>query len=268
MYKLIAMDMDGTLLNEKKQISEKTREAIMKAKEKGVKIVLASGRPLEGIERYLEELELKSGEDYVLSFNGCLVQNTVTKQTIMKKTLKGRDLHYLYEISKNIGVNIHAFSKMGCITPTLTKYSEVEGNINGIPVHVITYNEVDEAEDITKIMMVDEAEVLEQAIKNLPEEVYKRYTVVRSAPYFLEFLNKEGNKGAGVKALAEHLGITEQEIICVGDAGNDLHMIEYAGLGVAMGNAFEEVKEIADYITKSNEEDGIVEVIEKFILEV
>lgn len=266
MYKLIAMDMDGTLLNEQKIISEKTKAAIMKAKQKGVKIVLASGRPLEGIERYLEELYLKSGEDYVLSFNGCLVQNTVTKEIIMKKTLKGKDLHYLYEISKNIGVNIHAFSKEGCITPNMTKYSEVEGEINGIAVQIVDYATINENEDITKIMMVDEPDILEKAIKELPKVVYDKYTVVRSAPYFLEFLNKEGNKGAGIKALAEHLGIKEQEVICIGDAGNDLHMIEYAGLGVAMGNAFEEVKEIANYITKTNEEDGIVEVIEKFIL--
>lgn len=267
MYKLIAMDMDGTLLTEEKIISKKTKEAIMKAKEKGIKIVLASGRPLEGIERYLEELELRSGEDYVLSFNGCLVQNTVTKEIILKTTLKGSDLHYLYDISKKIGVNIHAFSKQGCITPVVTKYSELEGSINGIPVLEIDYDEIDDNEDITKVMMVDEPNILDEAIKALPKEVYEEYTVVRSAPYFLEFLNKNGNKGVGVKALVEHLGITQQEVICMGDAGNDLHMIEYAGLGVAMENAFEEVKQVANYITKSNENDGVAHVIEKFILD-
>ena len=115
-------------------------------------------------------------------------------------------------------------------------------------------------------MMIDEPEILQKAIDNLPEDLYEKYTVVRSAPYFLEFLNKEANKGTGVGMLADHLGIKKEEVICVGDAGNDLHMIEYAGLGVAMENATDDVKEKAGYITKSNNEDGVAHVIEKFML--
>ena len=267
MYKLIALDMDGTLLREDKTISEATKEAIQQAKNKGVKVVLASGRPLEGIERYLEELNLLSQDDFVVSFNGAIVQRTKTKEIISHITLKGKDLKFLYRLSKELGANIHAFSKEGCVTPELTKYSILEGTINGIDVKVIDYNTIDDNEEIIKIMMVEEPEILEKVISQLPAEVYERYTVVRSAPYFLEFLNKEANKGAGVEALAKELCIDAKEIICVGDAGNDEHMIRYAGLGVAMGNAFEEVKEIADFVTKTNDEDGVAYVINKFILE-
>lgn len=265
MYKLIAIDMDGTLLKENKTISHRTKKAINVACKKDVKIVLASGRPLEGLDPYLEELGIKSEEDYVMSYNGSIVQNAQTKELIFKNILKGSDLSYLYKISKEVGVNIHAFSKAGCITPRMSEYSALEGEINGIPVLEVDYNTVLPDEDIIKIMFVDPEEVLEEVIKKLPQELYEKYTVVRSASHFLEFLNKKSSKGTGVKALADHLGIKKEEIICIGDAGNDLDMIEFAGLGVAMGNAFDEVKAVADYITYSNEEDGVAHVIEKFI---
>ena len=266
MYKLIALDMDGTLLKEDKTISKLTQEVIQKAKDKGVKIVLASGRPVEGIHRYLEQLNLMSGEDFVVSYNGAIVQNTKTKEIISRTVLTGRDLHELYTLSKTLGVNIHAFSQEGCITPKLTKYSILEGEINGIPVVEKNYETIQESEEIIKIMMVDEPERLQEAIDQLPAYLYEKYTIVRSAPFFLEFLNKEVNKGVGVEALANSLGIKREEVICMGDAGNDEHMIRYAGLGVAMGNAFDEIKAIADFVTKSNDEDGVAYVIEQFVL--
>lgn len=265
MYKLIAIDMDGTLLREDKTISDKTKDRIKKSVEKGVKIVLASGRPIEGLERYLEELQLVTEDDFVMSFNGSVIQNAKTKAIISKNILKGSDLKALYRLAKQIGVNIHAFTKQGCVTPIMNEYSQLEGHINGIEVHEVDFNTIDDNEDVIKVMFIDPEPVLAAAIEKIPHHVYEDFTVVRSAPYFLEFLNKASSKGTGVKALAEHLGIKREEIICIGDAGNDLDMIEYAGLGVAMGNAFEEVKAAADYVTLDNESDGVAHVIEKFI---
>lgn len=266
MYKLIAIDMDGTLLREDKTVSEYTKKIIEQARKIGVKIVLASGRPLEGLEAYLDMLGLVSEEDYVICYNGAIVQNVATKEIVGRTVLTGTDLKKLYEVSKELEVSIHAFSKEGCITPIMTKYSQLEGDINDIPVKVVDYSQVTNEEEIIKIMLVDEPEVLQKAVDRLPEELYSEYTVVRSAPYFLEFLDKKVNKGEGVRALAEHLNIKKEEIMCFGDAGNDWHMIAFAGMGVAMGNAFPEVKEIANYITKSNEEDGVAYAIEKFVL--
>lgn len=266
MYKLVAIDMDGTLLQKDHTISARTKKAIQKARQQDVKIVLASGRPLEGMQAYLEELDITSSDDYVLSYNGAVVQNIKTKEVIKRKVLKGKDLHYLYGLSQELGVNIHAFSKDGCITPKMSTYSKLEGTMSEIPVHIIDYSTISNDEEIIKIMMVDEPEILVHAIKNLPKEIYEKYTVVQSAPYFLEFLNKKANKGEGIRVLTEYLGIKAEEVMCIGDAGNDIHMIEFAGLGVAMGNAFEEVKKVADYITKSNNEDGVAKAIEKFIV--
>ena len=268
MYKLVAIDMDGTLLKEDKTISERTKKAIQSAREKGVTVVLATGRPIEGVSRYLEELNMYTEHDYVLSYNGALIQKTKSKEAVAKVALKGEDLHYLRKLSNELGVNIHAFSEeRGLITPKNSKYTEVEANINNIEIHEMNIDNIPDDEVMIKIMMIDEPEILGEAMEKLPKEVYEKYTVVRSAPFFLEFLNKSVNKGVGVELLAKHLGVKQEEVITFGDAGNDLHMIEYAGLGVAMGNAFDEVKEAANYITDTNENDGVAKAIEKFILE-
>ena len=266
MYKLIALDMDGTLLREDKTISEATKKAIDEARAKGVKVVLASGRPLDGLKPYLEELDMYGEDDFVICFNGAQVQKTKSKEIISRKGLKGSNLKEVYQLSKDLGINIHAFSKDGCITPIITKYTELEGKINGIPVTVCDFNTFDEEEEIIKVMIVDEPETIDATMAKIPEDIRKKYTIVKSAPFFCEFLNPEVNKGVGVEMLCHHLDIDPKEVITMGDAGNDAHMVEFAGMGIAMGNAFPELKEIANYITKTNEEDGVAYAINKFVL--
>lgn len=266
MYKLIAIDMDGTLLKEDKSISNVTNRAIQKARAKGVKIVLTTGRPIDGVIPYLKELNLMNKDDYAIAYNGALIQNTKTKDIIAKTLMSLEDAEYLYRLSQELNVNIHALTDKCCITPKWSKYSQLESDINAIPLEFVDFNNLDKNTPIVKIMFIDEPEVLQKAIDKLPKEVFEKYTVLRSAPFFLEFLDKNVNKGKGVEILAKTLGIKKEEVMCIGDAGNDLHMIKFAGLGVAMGNAFPEVKEAADYVTLSNEEDGVAHVIDKFIL--
>lgn len=267
MFKLIAIDMDGTLLMEDKTISNENVAAIESAKKKGVKIVLATGRPLEGIDKYLSDLNLNGEEDYAVTCNGALVQNTKTGKIISKTILKFKDLMYLCNLSKEVGVCIHAFTPNGVITPySPNKYTTLEYTTNDIPLTVVDFNTLDPKTQIIKVLFTGEPENLSEAVKKLPKEIYDKYTCMFSAPYYFEFLNKKSNKGTGVALLAKSLNIKPEEVICIGDAGNDVHMIKYAGLGVAMGNAFEEAKEVADYVTKTNEEHGVANVIEKFIL--
>ena len=266
MYKLIALDMDGTLLNEEKQISPANYEAIQQARENGVKVVLASGRPLVGFRRYLEELNLISQEDYAVAFNGALVQSSEGSEIVSRTTLTVEDYKYLNELSKELKVNIHALTESMVIAPKDNKYTRLEAEMNHISSEIIAVEDVAEDTTIVKVMFIDEPELIEEIIEKIPETVTEKYTIVRSAPFFLEFLHKSVNKGTGVAALAEKLNIKQEEVICIGDAGNDIHMIKYAGLGVAMGNAFPEVKKVANFITKTNEQDGVAHIINKFIL--
>ncbi|WP_163191920.1 sugar-phosphatase [Clostridium thermarum] len=267
MYKLLALDMDGTLLKKDKTISDRTLKALSAARKKGVKVVLATGRPVRGIKKYLAYLGLDRDDEYAVTFNGSAVQTGKSGNMLFEKFITGADLHQVYELSLQHGVHIHAFTEKGqLITPVLNKYTGVESEINDIDIHVKDFKEIKPEDKIIKVMLVDEPEKLDLVYSKLPKELFTKFSIMRSAPIFLEFLNPEANKGLGLSVLSKVLGINKDEVIAVGDAGNDIAMIKYAGLGVAMGNAFPEVKEIADYVTVTNDEDGVAEVIEKFIL--
>ncbi len=266
MYQLIAIDMDGTLLNETKEISERNKEAIRKAKEMGRHVVIATGRPLVGIRKYLEELDMNGDGDYVIAFNGALVQEAKSGRVIAKITLTWQDYQDLYPVSQSLGVHIQALSETHVMTPVANPYTEVEATINDIETEVIPVAKVNPDTTIIKVMFVDEPEKLDEAVRLLPEWVKEKYTIVRSSDIFLEFLDKRVNKGTGVEALSKEIGVNQEKVICIGDAGNDIAMISFAGLGVAMANAFDEVKAVADVITKSNEEDGVAHVIETYML--
>lgn len=269
MYKLLALDMDGTLLKEDKTISMENIAAIEHAKKKGVKVVLATGRPLKGINNYLSTLNLKQDEDYAVTYNGAIVQNTKTGQPISKTLMSLEDLIYLYKLSLELGVGIHAFTTEGLITPSNpNKYTILEHTINDIPLNIVDFRTLSPDTKIIKVLWADEPQKLKAATKKLPKDIHEKYTCVLSSPFFYEFLNINSNKGTGVALLAKSLSIKPQEVICIGDAGNDIHMIKYAGLGVAMGNAFPETKAVADYITTTNEENGVANVINKFILQI
>jgi Cof subfamily protein (haloacid dehalogenase superfamily) len=266
MYQLIALDMDGTLLNEDKVISQRTHETIAALKVMGKRVVLATGRPLKGVMNYVHELNLLDEHDYVVTYNGALVQSTHNNKILLDIPLSVAAYRELYDLSLELGVHIHALTSDSVLTPQNNPYTDIEASINQIPIVVGAVNELDEDTMIVKVMFIDEPGILDAAILKLPQWVKDKYTIVKSAAFFLEFLDPKVNKGAGVKAIVEKLGLGQHQVICVGDAGNDLAMIEYAHLGVAMGNATDDVKAAANYVTKTNQEDGVAHVIEKFML--
>lgn len=268
MYKLVALDMDGTLLNSDKVVSQENKDAIAKARKAGVKVVLASGRPLEGMQSKLDELEINGSDDFVLFYNGSMVQNVSTKEIIHSKISNGQAAKAIAKLANELGGYVHAFSKKhGLITPKNNEYTQIEATINGLDITEFNFTDLEDNHEIIKTMIVAEPSKLTEIISQLSPELHQEFTIVQSAPFFLEFLNPESNKGVGIEAIAKHLGIKAEEVICMGDAENDHHMLEYAGLGIAMENAMDETKAIADYITASNNEHGVAKAIEKFIFE-
>ncbi|CAM4415765.1 Cof-type HAD-IIB family hydrolase [Vibrio agarivorans] len=267
MYKLIALDLDGTLLSSDKSISVENQQAIAKAREAGVTVVLASGRPIQGMRDKLELLNINSDKDFVLCYNGSMVQNIATGEIIHQQIIDGKAAKKVARLAKEMGVYVHAFStEHGLITTEHNPYTDVEANINGLDITEMNFESLSDDHPIIKVMMVADAETLTKTSANIPAELREEFTVVQSAPIFLEFLNPLANKGIGVAAIAEHLGIKQEEVMTMGDAENDHHMLKYAGLGIAMSNAMEETKQIADHITVSNNEHGVAVCIEEFIL--
>ena len=179
MYKLIALDMDGTLLREDGSISARTQQAIADARSSGVHVVLASGRPLVGMERFLQLLALTSHEDYVLSYNGALIQNVGSGKVLSRNMLSGQDARALYQLSQQLGVNIHAFSQQrGLIAPRNSRYTEVERSHNDLTLTLVDFSTLPDDEQILKIMMVDEPELLANAMHHLPEDINSTLSAV------------------------------------------------------------------------------------------
>ncbi len=268
MYKLIAMDMDGTLLKDDKTITTFNKEALKKARELGVKIVLTSGRPVQGIKKYLDELELTGEDDYVIGLNGALICKTSDYSIISSNAvLKGKDLKYIYNKVNHLKTYFHAFTNKEDLINKKSKFSDDEEKRLNLKTRVVDFlNEVQDEDEILKVVLEEEKEILDEITPQVPKELFEEYNVIRSVDFMLEFMNKGCNKATGLEKLGQYLGISKEEIIAIGDADNDTEMIQYAGLGVAMGNAKDEIKKLADFVTRSNEENGVKNVIDKFIL--
>jgi putative hemolysin len=178
------------------------------------------------------------------------------------------DYRFLEKLSREVGSHFHALDRTTLYTANrdISYYTVHESFVATIPLVFCEAEKMDPNTQFLKVMMIDEPAILDQAIARIPQEVKEKYTVLKSAPYFLEILDKRVNKGTGVKSLADVLGIKPEEIMAIGDQENDIAMIEYAGVGVAMDNAIPSVKEVANFVTKSNLEDGVAFAIEKYVL--
>ena len=264
MYKIIALDMDETLLQPNKTISPVDRDALIKAQEMGIYVVLATGRPIFGIRKYIDELQIPD-KGYAICFNGAEVTTIDTKERIYNKKLNGLDLHYLSTLAKKIKVHMHGFDMKGCFSEEMSKYTNLEITLNHIDLNYVNYDDFSDDHEIIKIMFVDEPEILDEAIKKFPSDIYNKFNIVKSAPFFLEFLNPKADKWYALEALANHLGIKNEEIITFGDEKNDHMMVKNAGLGIAMGNAIEILKKDAKFVTLKNTENGIAYALNKFV---
>lgn len=268
-YKMIVLDLDGTLTNSEKKITPKTKQALFDAMERGIKVVLASGRPTYGIMPIAEELELKQRGGYILSFNGARITNCGNGQVIYQNTIPQHYIPILTSLAEEYHVDYLTYDESGQTIITNNPdniYAEVEANINHMPLKY----EPDIGETVTypvnKMIMLGSGMYLHTVEPRLQQDMAGVLSVYRSEPFFLEVMPLGVDKALSLERLLKYLGMSREEMICIGDGFNDLTMIEYAGLGVAMENAQDSVKEKADFITLSNDEDGVAHVIQKFML--
>ena len=266
-YKVLALDIDGTLTNSEKKITERTKRAVDAAAERGVKIVIASGRPVQGIGEFARELRLKENDGYILSFNGGRLISCKTGEIIHDMKLPLEYLPEIYALLKEYGVNLMSYEGDDLITETPDdEFLAIEARINGLGIKKVD-NLVEHIDfPINKCLMLGEGNYLAEVEKKVHAALCDRMDVYRSEPYFLEILPKGVDKAKALEKLLNMLGSSREELMACGDGFNDLTMIRYAGLGVAMANARDEVKESADYVTCSNDEDGVAAAIEHLIL--
>lgn len=263
-YKLIATDIDDTLLTHDRKLTTATKNALINAQKNGVILALCSGRPVQGMVSLAKELELDKFGGYIIAYNGANIYDVTTEKIIFEKNLSVEQIHKLYDLSQKHGVGIHTYSATHVLAEKEYKYTKVECNITGMPLEIISEFKKTVNNPVVKAIMVDEPEILRSIEKSVINETDGMYNTF-SKPYFFEFMNNGVDKGLSLKYLCEKLNIKSQEVISFGDSHNDLPILEYAGKAVAMENAVDEAKKIADFMTKSNDEDGICHALELFL---
>ena len=269
MIKLLALDMDGTLLNEAKEIPQAHITAIHQAIEKGVKLVLCTGRPLFGVLPYYQKLGLDLQNEYVIVNNGCSTHQTSDWGLVDWQELSPADIEYLYDLAEKSDVQLTLFDEEHYFV------------LGGKPNQVIQNDAKLVFSDLTEIsleeaisgkyrmfqgMFLGTKEQTDDFEERFATELCQRFSGVRSQPVIYEAMPLGTTKATALSRLAEILKIDSSEIMAMGDANNDIEMLQFAGLGIAMGNASDYVKSLADDVTVSNEEDGVARTIEKYIL--
>ncbi|MBR6909698.1 MAG: HAD family phosphatase [Lachnospiraceae bacterium] len=289
--KALVLDIDGTLTNSKKEITPKTAAALKKIMEMGHAVILASGRPTPGMKRYEEQLELASYSGYLLSFNGARVWDCGAREVIYQKTLPDDIPAQIYEFAKEKDAGIISYylkgngaevknqggylSRKG-IDPEgdyvisafePDEYVLLEARINSM--NVITVYDFKSFIDypVNKVLITAPGPLAAGYEKELVARYGDSLSIYRSEEFFLEVMPQNVSKADTLDAMLEKIGVKWENTVCCGDGFNDISMIKYAAVGVAMANAKEEVKKAADFITGSNDEDGLVTVIDKFILD-
>lgn len=268
-YDLIAIDIDGTLIDPYRKITKPVFDAIQRVVKAGGKIVLCTGRPFPGAEGYMKELGLTREGDYIITYHGALAQRTDTGEIMVNHQLSHDDMMKWHDLAKEHGSNFQAVRNDGVYSEQVdfTPKALDEPYLNNMSLRVRTLSELDKDMGFSKLMMNNTEEVTQTLVDNVPAEYRKEYTITRSGPDAMEVLNIEADKGHALRELAEVLDIPSERVMAIGDFENDLGMLEFAGLGVAMGNAVAEVKDIADVITGTNAEHGVAQAIDNFFFE-
>ncbi|KRL02394.1 sugar-phosphatase [Liquorilactobacillus capillatus] len=266
---MIALDIDDTLVNSEKKLTNSVKHAIKKAKAAEIKVVLCTGRPLSGVVSLLKELDLADLQDqYVVSFGGSLVQTT--SGTVISATPLSYDSYLDLEcLARKKQLHFHAISNDRIYTANrdIGEYTIHESSLVSLNVSYRTPDEM-RGVKIIKAMFIDQPEILEGALKDYTgfAKLEDRVTFTRSTPYFYEANAKGISKASALQQLCQKLSLTADNVMAIGDGGNDLSMIKFAGLGVAMKNAIPELKKVAQAITADNNHSGVAAAIEKYVL--
>lgn len=266
-YKLIVLDLDGTLTNSKKEITLRNKETLLRAQQKGIRLVLASGRPTYGIVPLANELRMNEFGGFILSYNGGEIINWETEELIYDNVLPNDVVPILYECARSHKLSILTYDGAEIVTEnSQDPYVQKEAFLNKMAVRETNDFLTDITLPVAKCLIVGDPQELIQVESELCIRLQGRINVFRSEPYFLELVPQGIDKAQSLAVLLKELDVAREEMIAIGDGYNDLSMIKFAGMGIAMGNAQEPVKKAARYITLTNEEDGVALAVEKFVL--
>lgn len=265
MYKLIAIDIDDTLINDQKEVTPATQQALEAAVAKGVVVTLATGRAYASAHKIARQTGLNVP---IITYQGALVKNLLDEKVLYERYVPLVAARRLYEFCLERNLHLQTYIDDKLYTREDNQKIKDYTALNNTEYFVETvFSKVIE-QPTPKLLIIDEPEVLDELIPELRELLGCEVHITKSKPHFLEIMHHEGTKGHALAFLANHFGCDLSETIAIGDSWNDHEMLECAGLGIAMGNAIPDLKKLADYITTSNNEDGVKHAIDKFVLNV
>ncbi|MBD3917282.1 HAD family phosphatase [Paenibacillus sp. PR3] len=263
MYKLIAIDIDDTLLNDELVVTEGTKQAMAAAIEQGVLVTLATGRMYASARKIANQIGLNVP---IITYQGSLIKTLIDGEVLYERSVPTDDAKLLNEYCLKHGLHLQLYVDDVLYVREDNDKAKMYSNLSKIPYVVASDFDALLNEPQTKMLIIDDPDLLDRVAEELKPLIGERVHITKSKPHYLEFTHKEGTKGHALRFLAEHIGSTSEHAIAIGDAWNDREMIVEAGLGVAMGNALPALKEIANYVTLTNNEEGVRHVIEKFVL--
>ena len=267
MIKLITIDVDGTLVTPLKRLTKKNIIQIDRARDLGVHIALASGRPFHSMERYIERLGLMQEGHFTVCQNGSYIVDNATKQPIAGSFQTVDDLARLDKLMEDFDVEVSAMDDVGFYTrhKNPSFYTKADAFINKLALTPVNYEDFPENMSFGRFLILGSSSSIKEVLANMPKEVTDNYYAVQTAPFLIEVMNKTANKGHAVRQMASKLGITADEIMSIGNEKNDIPMLEQTGFPVAMENSVPELKAHAKFITKSNLQSGVGYAIERLI---
>ena len=263
MFKLIAVDLDDTLLNIHGKISETNQLAIREAEDQGVRVTVVSGRSHASTQRFIKELDLKNLN---VSLNGAYIHDPLSGQIISSTTIDPQTIQALLTELKPFNVHINFYTGSTVLCETQSEYSDFYREMNNIEIEFVD-SLLDYSREAAagKLLLIGDHDRLKQIQLQLLGKFSDNLNIVFSKPIFLEIYPKSTSKGVALLKIAEAYGIQPSEIIAIGDGENDVSMFRQVGMGIAVGNASPAVQKEAAFVTLSNESDGVAYAINKFI---
>ncbi|MGE5417546.1 MAG: Cof-type HAD-IIB family hydrolase [Acidobacteriota bacterium] len=263
--KLVALDLDDTLLTSSLEISPECQEVLQAVQDRGVMITIATGRMFGSAKPYAVGM---STDVPLITYQGALVKKAVSGEVIYYRPVPCEQALQVIEIARDLGCHYQAYFDDRLYMEKLTQEGQDYATLVGSdPVFEPgLYNLIKEKEPTKVIIIKYDLDYLINLENDLKERFAGRLHITRSKPFFLEALNLEATKGRALEKVSEHFGFHRQEVLAIGDSYNDIEMLDWAGIGVAVANAHPEVKAHADYITLSNDDHGVAEALRHFIL--
>ncbi len=264
-YRFLALDIDGTVMNSNKEITKAVKEEIKRLQEADIPVALVSGRPAPGIKHVADELEFSKYNCYVLAFNGGKIIDSRTNKVIYSQAISMDLAKEVCEVAKEYDVAVVTYKGDEIIsTHPENQYTRIEAYVTKMPVRGVEDmgSELDFQPD--KFLFVGDPVYLESILPEIKERFYDRLNIFRSEPFFMEIVPLGIDKAKSLDRLLDSLGMDSSQLVACGDGFNDVSMVNFAGMGVAMGNACAETKAVANYIAPSCDEDGVADAIRKF----